>query len=95
VDIYLTGAGVTTPASVDGLLATAPYPMLPANTVTVTMGGIPCPNIAYAGAAPFLIAGLTQITVQVPEGVSPGSSVPLAVTIGGASAQAGVTLAVE
>ena len=95
VDIYLTGAGATTPASVDGLLATAPYPMLPANSVTVTMGGVPCPNIAYAGAAPFLIAGLTQITVQVPEGVSPGSSVPLAITIGGASAQSGVTLAVE
>jgi uncharacterized protein (TIGR03437 family) len=95
VDIYLTGAGVTTPASVDGLLVTPPYPLLPANAVTVTMGGVPCPNIAYAGASPYLISGLTQITVQVPEGVTPGPSVPLAVTIGGVSTQPGVTLAVQ
>ena len=95
VDIYLTGAGATTPASVDGLLVTAPYPMLPANAATVAMGGVPCPTIAYAGAAPYLISGLTQITVQVPETVTPGPSVPLAVTIGGASAQSGVTLAVQ
>ena len=95
VDIYLTGAGVTTPASGDGVLPVAPFPMLPANTVTVTMGGVPCPNIAYAGAAPYLISGLTQITVQVPETVTPGPSVPLAVTIGGVSAQSGVTLAVQ
>lgn len=95
VDIYLTGAGATTPASVDGLLVTPPYPVLPSNTVTVTMGGVPCPNVAYAGAAPYLISGLTQITVQVPEAVTPGGSVPLAVTIGGVSAQSGVTLAVK
>jgi len=95
VDIYLTGAGVTSPASVDGLLVTAPFPQLPPNTVTVTMGGVPCPNVVYAGAAPYLISGLTQITVQVPPGVTTGSSVPLAVTIGGIPAQAGVTLAVH
>jgi uncharacterized protein (TIGR03437 family) len=94
VDIYLTGAGATTPASVDGLLVTAPYPQLNAN-VTVTMGGVPCPNVVYAGAAPYLISGLTQIAVQVPEGVTPGPSVPLVVTIGGVSAQTGVTLAVK
>lgn len=35
-DIYLTGAG-------------APYPMLPAKSVTVAIGGVPCPNVAYAG----------------------------------------------
>jgi uncharacterized protein (TIGR03437 family) len=96
VDIYMTGTGATTPASVDGLVVTAPYPQVPANVpVTVTMGGVPCPNIAYAGAAPYLISGLTQVTVQVPEGVTPGPSVPLVVTIGGVSSQAGVTLAVQ
>ena len=95
VDIYLTGAGATTPASVDGLLVTAPYPMLAPNAVTVTMGGVPCPNVAYAGAAPYLISGLTQVTVQVPQGVTPGPSVPLLVTIGGVSSQTGVTLAVQ
>jgi len=33
--------------------------------------------------------------VQVPETVTPGPSVPLAVAIGGVSAQSGVTLAVQ
>ncbi len=95
VDIYMTGAGATTPVSTDGLLVTAPYPMLPANSATVTMGGVSCPNVVYAGAAPYLISGLTQITVQVPEGVTPGPAVPLSVSIGGIAAQSGVTLAVQ
>jgi uncharacterized protein (TIGR03437 family) len=71
------------------------FPVLPSNNVSVTMGGIPCPNVAYAGAAPYLISGLTQITVQVPDAVTPGPSVPLAVAIGGVGAQSGVTLAVK
>src|ERR1022692_3779947 len=95
VDIFMTGAGVPTPASVDGLLVTAPYPMVPPNVaVTVTVGGVPC-NVSYAGAAPYLISGLTQINVQVPAGVTPGPSVPLVVTVGGVRAQNGVTLAVR
>jgi uncharacterized protein (TIGR03437 family) len=93
VQIFLTGAGATTPASVDGLLVTAPYPQLNAK-VTVTMGGLPC-QTNYAGAAPYLISGLTQINAQVPAGVTPGPSVPLVVTIGGVSAQSGITLAVK
>jgi len=95
VSIYGTGAGATTPAGVDGLLATAPYPQVPANVpVAVTMGGLPC-AVNYAGAAPYLISGVTQINAQVPAGVTPGPSVPLVVTIGGVSAQTGVTLAVK
>jgi uncharacterized protein (TIGR03437 family) len=94
VSLYATGGGVTAPASVDGLLATAPY-ALPANVpVTVTMGGQTC-QVYYAGAAPSLISGAVQINAQVPAGVTPGPSVPLAVTIGGSSAQTGVTLAVK
>lgn len=93
VQIFLTGAGATTPASVDGLLVTAPYPQLNAQ-VAVTMGGLPY-RTNYAGAAPYLISGLTQINTQAPAGVTPGPSVPLAVTIGGVSAQSGVTLAVR
>jgi uncharacterized protein (TIGR03437 family) len=95
VAIYGTGIGVTSPASTDGMLATAPYGQLPAKVnVTVTMGGITC-QTNYAGAAPYLISGALQINAQVPAGVTPGPSVPLTVTIGGVSAPAGVTLAVK
>jgi len=93
VQIFLTGAGATNPKDVDGLLASAPYPALTGN-VTVTIDGMPC-TTNYTGAAPYLIAGLTQINAQVPTGATPGSNVPLTVTIGGVSSQANVTLAVK
>ncbi|HVN05950.1 MAG TPA: hypothetical protein VMT86_16120, partial [Bryobacteraceae bacterium] len=93
VQIFLTGAGATSPAGVDGLLAGPPYPTVKGN-VTVTMDNIQC-TTNYAGAAPYLIAGLTQINAQVPAGVTPGANVPVVVTIGGVSSQANVTLAVK
>lgn len=96
VSIYGTGAGATDPASVDGLLATPPYPLVKA-PVSVTIGGIPCrtEQINYAGAAPYLVSGVMQINAQVPDGVTPGDGVPLLVDIGGVTAQAAVTLAVK
>ena len=95
VSIFGTGAGVTSPASTDGMLAAAPFGQVPSNVpVTVTMGGIPC-QTNYVGAAPGLISGALQINAQVPAGVTPGSNVPLVVTIGGVSSRTGVTLAVK
>jgi uncharacterized protein (TIGR03437 family) len=93
VSIFATGAGATMPAGVDGLLATAPLSM-PQAPVTVTIGGLPC-QINYAGAAPGLVAGVLQVNALVPVGVAPSASVPVQVTIGGVSTQAGVTLAVQ
>ncbi|MGA2590556.1 MAG: hypothetical protein ABSH32_11610 [Bryobacteraceae bacterium] len=94
VSIYATGAGQTSPAGVDGLIATAPFPLTVAQT-SVTIGGIPCPIIEYSGAAPGFVSGALQINAQVPAGVTPGPSVPIQVMIGGVSAQSGVTLAVR
>jgi uncharacterized protein (TIGR03437 family) len=93
VSIFATGAGATEPAGVDGLLAAAPLSLARA-PVTVMIGGLPC-QINYAGAAPGLVAGVLQINALVPQGVAPGASVPVQVTIGGISAQAGVTVAVK
>jgi uncharacterized protein (TIGR03437 family) len=36
-----------------------------------------------------------QVNVQVPQSVSPGSSVPVTITIGGVRSHSGVTLAVK
>lgn len=93
VSLFATGAGVTTPAGVDGLVASAPLPQANA-PVEVTMGGLPCP-INYAGAAPGDVAGVLQINAQVPAGVVPGGAVPIQVKIGTAYSQTGVTLAVK
>lgn len=92
VSIFATGAGATTPSGVDGLLPTGPSYQPNAN-VTVTIGGIVC-NLNYEGAAPGLVSGLVQINAQVPAAVTPGPSVPVAVTLGGVAAQSGVTVAV-
>jgi uncharacterized protein (TIGR03437 family) len=93
VSIFATGAGVTTPAGVDGLLATGPS-YTPQAQITVTIGNLPC-NLNYEGGAPGLVSGVVQINAQVPAGVAPGPSVPVQVMAGTASAQSGVTLAVR
>jgi uncharacterized protein (TIGR03437 family) len=98
IAIYLTGAGATNPASVDGAVTpnVAPFPSV-AQTVTVTIAGIavPAAQVVYSGAAPGSVEGLTQIDAYVPQSVTPGPAVPVVVTIGGVSSQLGITLSVN
>jgi uncharacterized protein (TIGR03437 family) len=93
VSIFATGAGITSPASADGLLASTPLPS-PNAKVAVTIGGIPC-QVNYAGAAPGLISGLLQINAQVPAAVTPGAAVPVQVSIGSNDSLDSVTVAVQ
>jgi len=91
IEIYVTGAGPTSPAGADG----QPYGG-PANcklSSSVTIGGI-TESPSYCGGVPGQIAGLTQLNVPVPPGL-PAGNVPITVTIGGVSAQSGVTVAVS
>ncbi len=98
VSIYLTGTGTTNPASVDGAVTgnAAPFPSV-AQSVGVTIGGVPVPasQVAYSGAAPGSVEGLTQINAYIPQSVAPGPTVPVVVTIGGVPSQAGITLSVN
>lgn len=98
IAIYLTGAGVTNPPSVDGAITglTPPFPAV-AQAVSVTIGGVAVPagSIVYAGAAPGSIEGLTQIDVVIPATVTPGPTVPIVVTIGGVPSQTGITVSVN
>jgi uncharacterized protein (TIGR03437 family) len=93
VSIFATGAGVTTPASVDGILASAPLPV-PNAPVSVTIGGLPC-VLNYQGAAPGLVSGVLQVNAQVPAGLSPGSAVPVQLRIGTVTSSEPITLAVQ
>jgi uncharacterized protein (TIGR03437 family) len=97
VMIYSTGGGVTTPPGVDATITPAPPSpllLLATKPVSVTIGGIAA-SVSYSGAAPSQIAGLTQINAQVPAGVTPGTKVPVIVTIGTWQSQPGVTMAVQ
>ena len=92
VSIYATGAGQTNPPAVDGSLATAAAPtVLP---VTVQIAGESA-TVLYAGAAPGEPAGVIQVNARIPADVPRGSSVPVAITVGTVSSQAGVTLAIK
>ncbi|MCU1327697.1 MAG: repeat containing protein, partial [Bryobacterales bacterium] len=71
LSLYLTGLGAT--ALRDGLEYAATTPV-------ITIGGRPV-TVAYAGRSPGY-AGLDQINVQIPAGLS-GNAVPVSVTSNG------------
>ena len=101
VQIYLTGAGVTSPAAVTGGVA-------PLNSVknvilpmTATVGGVPVPAIPgtyYAGSAPGLIEGVYQVNIKIPES-APSGVQPLVLTFGSGastySTQANLTVQIR
>lgn len=93
IAIYLTGGGVTNPASPDGSVTGAPPPVL-AQTPTVTIGGVNAP-VQFAGGAPGSVAGLTQINVTVPAGVSPAIALPVVIKFGNFSSTGAATVAVN
>ena len=94
VAIFITGAGATNPAGTDGQIAQANSLPLVAQTVKVTIGGLDAP-VVYQGGAPGLIAGVTQLNVQVPDAVEPGTWVPVTLTVGGIPSQNTVIMAVQ
>jgi uncharacterized protein (TIGR03437 family) len=93
VSLFATGAGLTMPTSVDGLLTSAPYPM-PILPVSVTITGQPA-QVTYAGAAPGLVAGVLQINVVVPSGTLDATYNQIIVTVGDYVSPSAVTLTVH
>ena len=93
VALFVTGEGQTSPAGVNGQLAADPLPH-PLAPVSVQIGGIDA-EILYAGGAPGEVAGVMQVNVRVPDGTIPGKGVPVLLTIGKATSQPGVTLAIK
>ena len=87
VSLYATGEGATTPAGSDGKLDGLPLPK-PVLPVTATVGGITA-TVQYAGGVYGVVAGLMQVNVQIPAGVTPGGFVPVVLTVGNTSTVAG------
>jgi len=90
--LYATGAGVLTPASQDGVLASVPLPK-PAAAVTVQIGGKDA-VVQYAGCASGLTNALLQVNVQIPAGLAPGAQ-PAVLKVGPVTSPATVTVAVQ
>jgi uncharacterized protein (TIGR03437 family) len=91
ISLFATGEGLTSPPGVDGKVATAPLPQ-PLLSVKVTIGGQTA-EVQYAGGAPGEVAGVMQINVRIPSGVS--GNVPVVLQVGNTSSQPGVTIAVS
>jgi uncharacterized protein (TIGR03437 family) len=93
VVLYGTGAGLTKPASVDGLLTSQPYPA-PVLPVSVTIDSLPA-KILYAGAAPGMVAGVMQINVVVPADASAAPFDQVVVTVGDYVSPTAIMMAVQ
>jgi uncharacterized protein (TIGR03437 family) len=93
VFVYATGEGQTNPPGVDGALNGFPAP-IPSQIVTATIGGVNT-YVEYAGGVAGLVAGVIQVNLQIPQGVTTGNNVPLLINIGGGTTQAGVTIAIQ
>jgi uncharacterized protein (TIGR03437 family) len=92
VVVYCTGLGTTNPAVRSGEAAPASPLARVVTPVTVTIGGQPA-TVQYAGLTPGF-AGLYQVNVQVPSGVTPGASVPLVISQDGVPSNT-VALAIQ
>ncbi|HVW10406.1 MAG TPA: hypothetical protein VHC90_17585, partial [Bryobacteraceae bacterium] len=101
--IYGTGLGALTGTNGetqpgDGAAAPSDTVFHTKATVSVTVGGVQVPAL-FSGLTPTF-AGLYQVNIQMPQGVTPGDSVPLAITAtdpdtGAAAAGNTVTIAVQ
>jgi uncharacterized protein (TIGR03437 family) len=90
VMVYATGGGQTTPPDLTGSTVESPAQL--AASVSATIGGQPAPVI-YAGQPPGEVAGMMQVNLQVPTGVT--GTVPVVLTIGGVASQTAATVAVQ
>ena len=94
LQVFMTGAGQTGPASVDGQLAGI-NPWIPLGTVTATIGGVPATVQAYAGSS--FRAGGGGNAGQCPgaSGRLDGDAVPIVLQVGANPSPAGVTVAIH
>jgi uncharacterized protein (TIGR03437 family) len=92
VSLFGTGEGMTSPAGVDGRIATTvfPAPLLP---VSVTIAGRNA-QLQYFGAAPESVAGVIQINAYIPPDC-PSGNVPVAFSVGPYASPENVTVAVQ
>jgi uncharacterized protein (TIGR03437 family) len=90
--VYATGGGAIAGGAADGALAPGAG-SLATQPVTATIGGVTA-NVDYAGPAPGLVNGVIQVNLTIPAGLAPGPQ-PVVITVGTASSQKGITVAVE
>src|SRR5262249_15892240 len=92
VTVYGTGFGSTMPISLDGVLTDSNLLNITL-PVSVTLAGKDAP-VTYAGSAPGLISGISQIKFRIPRGLQPGAATVVA-NAGDVASPDSVTIAVQ
>ena len=92
VQVFGTGGGAVIGSITDGQIVGTPLPTLAA-TVTATVGGQPA-AVTYYGPAPYEVAGMLQVNVQIPRGLASGPQ-PIVLMVGGTPSQQNLTVAVK
>ena len=77
--LYGTGFGILDSQPVDGKIVDRAIKTQLG--VTASIAGIPA-EVTYAGAAPGLVAGVVQVNIRIPEGLTPNLTAPVALTVG-------------
>src|ERR1039457_4597349 len=93
VTLWATGAGLLSPAGIDGAVdaGNRPQPVLP---VLAQMGG-QVADVLYAGGAPGMVEGVIQVNLRVPPASQTGAAVPVVLRVGDSVSQIGITLAIR
>jgi uncharacterized protein (TIGR03437 family) len=92
--LFMTGEGVVSPLPADGAVTSptgTPDPK-PLVLATVRVGNQPA--TVYYAEAPGDVSGVLQLNVVIPPGAGTGA-VPITVTLGSNSSQAGVTVSLQ
>jgi uncharacterized protein (TIGR03437 family) len=90
LSVYATGGGQTDPPDTTG--STAQGMAQVTASISATIGGQPAP-VQYAGHAPGEVAGVMQVNIQVPNGVT--GWVPVTVTVAGTTSQSTAMVAIQ
>jgi uncharacterized protein (TIGR03437 family) len=94
VALFGTGFGQTSPQSEDGRITTRlalPTVVLP---ITVLIDGQPA-EILYAGAAPAMVPGFVQVNVRIPDTVTSGGDLEIALKVGDFASPTIITVNVQ
>jgi uncharacterized protein (TIGR03437 family) len=92
VQIFMTGGGTTPPLLTDGNLTLPPLPQLDAKVEALIDGQ--AAEVVFAGPAPYLVGGMLQVNVRIPQQARSGR-MPIQVSVGGVLSRAGVTVNVQ
>lgn len=94
IQIYATGLGAISGSNLDGAVPSTPIAISAAASLRVTIGGAAA-TVLYAGVAPGLTIGVTQINVVVPPDAPVGPAVPVRLLLSNVSSGEGVTVAIR